>query len=220
METYCQNPLCDAEAVKVVRVSVKKPSDERRSLCACCEEVFVWGVQHGKKTSRRQKQWILAIADKGIIAYAEAYRSKKMAEQGLVDYLRQEENYDGPDEISEAANWLTEHDERLSADIFAAEPCQENSDNGVSTDAPYEAKRLSTIEPPPQESGPEPLWRVLYTIDVNAADARKAALAAHQMMKDSQSWPPVLEVMDSQGHVQRVDLAEVDNDRGREAGHV
>ena len=291
METYCQNPLCDAEAVRQVKVSVKKASDERRSLCACCEEVFVWGVQHGKMLARRRKQWILAIADRGIIAYAEVYPSKKTAEQGLVDYLRQEENYDGPDDISEAAHWLAEHDERLSAEIFPAGSCQDNYDNVTTPDGPCDAERLQQflaeggfivlganqhdphpglpfeawayqgpldfrvaqpltfgqgptlmealsaldeqlcrsgaqsapirpasgyrIPPPPSEGGPEPLWRVLYTIDVNAADANTAAVAAHQMMKDPESWPPVLEVMDSQGHESRVDLAEVDNDGGR-----
>ena len=296
MEKYCQNPLCDAEAVKQVKVSVKKPSDERRSLCACCEEVFVWGVQHGKKLSRRQRQWILAIADRGIIAYAEAYPSKQMAEQGLIDYLRQEESYDGPDEISEAANWLAEHDERLSAEIFAAESCYDSEDNDVTEDAldgteqlqdfladkgfivlgenqhdphpelPFETwayqgpldfqsaepvtfgqgstlmealialnRQLDKSQPqekairlpishhialPPQESGPEPLWRVIYTIDVNGSDAGKAALAAHQLMKDPESWAPVLDVMDGQGIVTRIDLSETDSDRGKEGNHV
>ena len=138
MEKYCQNPLCDAEAVKQVKVSVKKASDERRSLCACCEEVFVWGVQHGKMLWRKRKQWILAIADKGIIAYAEAYASQKKAEQGLIDYLRKEESYDGPDEITEAAAWLAEHDERLGAEIFAAE----SPDNHDDADIRCEAERL------------------------------------------------------------------------------
>ena len=41
-DKYCQNPLCGAEAVKEVKVSVEKASDGERSLCACCEEVFVW----------------------------------------------------------------------------------------------------------------------------------------------------------------------------------
>ena len=296
MKKYCQNPLCDAEAVKQVKVSVKKPSDERRSLCARCEEAFVWGVQHGKKLSRRQRQWILAIADRGIIAYAEVYHSKKMAEQGLIDYLRKEESYDGPDEISEAANWLAEHDERMSAEIFAAEPCQDTDDDVAADDTlndteqlqrfladkgfivlgdnqhdphpdlPFEAwayqgpldfqsavpvtfgqgptlmealialnRQLDQLQPqekairlpishhitpPPQESGPEPLWRVIYTIDVNASDADKAAWAAHQLMKDPESWAPVLEVMDSQGHVTRVDLSETDRYRGKEGNHV
>ena len=142
MEKYCQNPLCDTEAVKEVEVSVKKPSDEKRSLCACCEEVFVWGVQHGKKLSCSHKQWILAIADRGVIPYAEAYPSKKMAEQGLIDYLREEENYDGHDDIGEAGNWLAEHDERLGAEIFATEPCKNNDDNGTPLDTPPESDQL------------------------------------------------------------------------------
>jgi hypothetical protein len=296
MEKYCQNPLCEAEAVKEVKVSVRKPSDEKRALCACCEEVFVWGMQHGKKLSRRQKAWILAIADRGIIAYGEAYPTKKQAEQGLIDYLRKEENYDGSDEISEAANWLAENDERLSAEIFKAESCFDSEDNDVTEEALNGAKQLQrflddkgfivigqnqhdphpdqpfeawayhgpldfqsavpvtfgqgqtpmealcaldeqldethpkekTIQPPvshliaspPPESGTEPLWRIIYTIDVNAPDAGKAALAIHEIMKDPESWDPVLEVMDSQGHVTRIDLSETDNDRGKEADHV
>ena len=138
MEKYCQNPLCQSEAGKQVKVSVKKASDERRSLCACCETVFSWGVQHGKLLSHKQKQWILAIADKGIVAYAEAYSSQEKAEQGLIDYLRKEERYDGPDDISEAASWLAEHDERLGAEIFAAE----SPDNHDDADIRCEAERL------------------------------------------------------------------------------
>ena len=47
MEEYCQNPTCDNKAVKEVPVSVEKPSDQTRSLCASCEGVYTWGVQHG-----------------------------------------------------------------------------------------------------------------------------------------------------------------------------
>lgn len=142
MKTFCENPLCDTEAVRQVKVSVKQPSDERRSLCATCEEVYVWGVQHGKMLSRRQKLWILAITDSSVIVYAEAHPSKKMAEQGLIDYLRQEENYDGPDVIGKAGNWLAEHDERLGAEIFAAVQGRDNDDNDSAFDTPYETERL------------------------------------------------------------------------------
>ena len=252
--------------------------------------------RNGKKGRKRQQQWILAIADKGIIVYGEVYPTRNQAERGLIDYLRKEENYDGPDEISEAANWLAEHDERLSAEIFAAESSLDSDDNVATYDAlndteqlrrfladtgfivlgenqhdphldqPFEAwaycgpldfqsaepvtfghgstllealtaldEQLSysqpqekpikppvshLIAPPPRESGRQPLWRVIYTIDVNASDAGKAALAVHKIMKDPESWAPVLEVMDSQGHVTRIDLSETDHDRGKEADHV
>jgi transcription elongation factor Elf1 len=47
MERHCQNPWCENEAVKEVPVSVNKASDEMRSVCAACEAVYSWGVQHG-----------------------------------------------------------------------------------------------------------------------------------------------------------------------------
>jgi len=55
METYCQNPFCENEAVKEVPVSVEKPSDQTRSLCAACEESYTWGVQHGRMTCQGLK---------------------------------------------------------------------------------------------------------------------------------------------------------------------
>ena len=48
MEKYCQNPFCQSETIKEVLVSVEKPCDETRALCAICEEAYTWGVQHGR----------------------------------------------------------------------------------------------------------------------------------------------------------------------------
>jgi transcription elongation factor Elf1 len=118
MEKYCQNPLCENEAVKQVPVSVGKASDQKRALCAVCEEVYTWGVQHGQ-------------------------RSKP----GL------------------------------------------------------------QIAPPPKESGPEPLYRVVYVIDVNALQRRQAAQCAYEMMSDPASLRPVLHVLDDRGRDRIVDLA-------------
>lgn len=56
METYCQNPLCQNETFREVRVSVEKPSDEIRALCAICEEAYTWGVQHGEFLARSRSQ--------------------------------------------------------------------------------------------------------------------------------------------------------------------
>jgi hypothetical protein len=77
-----------------------------------------------------------------------------------------------------------------------------------------------TIAPPPKEKGKYPLFRVVYVIDVNASDTGKAALAAHRIMKDPESWAPVLDVMDCQGEVTRMDLSDLDSDRGKEGDHV
>lgn len=65
-----------------------------------------------------------------------------------------------------------------------------------------------TLEPPPRETGPEPLYRVVYTIDVNAPTARQAAEHAHQIMKDPQSMRPVLDILDADGRRTRVDLSQ------------
>jgi hypothetical protein len=118
MEKFCQNPLCENEAVKQVHVSVRKASDQKRALCAACEEVFTWGVQHGQ-----------------------------MSKPGL------------------------------------------------------------QIDLPPKEKRPEPLYRVVYVIDVNATDVRDAAEYTHRIMTDLSSLAPVLHVLDHRGHDTIVDLA-------------
>ena len=64
------------------------------------------------------------------------------------------------------------------------------------------------ISPPHQEMGPQPLYRVVYTIDVNAVNARQAAERACEIMKDPQSMRPVLDVIDFRGRVMRIDLSE------------
>jgi hypothetical protein len=64
------------------------------------------------------------------------------------------------------------------------------------------------IEPPHKEGGKEPLFRVVYVIDVNAMDPLDAAKRTHRIMADPESLAPVLEVMDHRGHVTRVDLSE------------
>ena len=69
-------------------------------------------------------------------------------------------------------------------------------------------KQKFTIEPPPKESGPEKLYRVVYIIDVNAADPKEAARFTHQIMTDHDSLPPVLHVIDEGGKRVEIDLSE------------
>ena len=65
-----------------------------------------------------------------------------------------------------------------------------------------------TIEPPPKESGPERLYRVVYVIDVNARSPRQAAERVYEIMKDPASLRPVLEIIDASGRQTRVDLSD------------
>jgi hypothetical protein len=71
------------------------------------------------------------------------------------------------------------------------------------------------IEPPPKDSGKEPLYRVVYVIDVNAVDPLDAARQTHRIMADPGSMAPVLEVMDHRGHVVRIDLSDEEPPRTR-----
>ena len=123
METYCQNTFCEAPAVEEVPVSVKKPSDEVRALCATCQEAYTWGVQHGKKVSQQRTIWILAVADRGVIAHVAAYASKAKAEEGMVEYLQEYEQYDCSGDVNLAYRWLEQHDERLSVEIIEQGIC-------------------------------------------------------------------------------------------------
>ena len=60
------------------------------------------------------------------------------------------------------------------------------------------------IAPPPTEDG---LFRVVYVIDVYASDARAAARETHETMIDPDSLPPVLHVLDPEGHETTLDLS-------------
>lgn len=63
------------------------------------------------------------------------------------------------------------------------------------------------IKPPPKEKGKEPLFRVVYVIDVGAGDVVEAAKTAYEMMRSSESIPPVLEVIDNKGNCVKIDLS-------------
>lgn len=47
MKKCCENESCRNKSVTEVTVSIAKPSDQTRLLCAICQEVYGWGVRHG-----------------------------------------------------------------------------------------------------------------------------------------------------------------------------
>ena len=69
------------------------------------------------------------------------------------------------------------------------------------------SSRNYQIEPPPNDKGSQPLFRVVYVIDVSAPNALEAAKLTHQIMADPDSLSPVLEVMDCKGTVIKIDLS-------------
>jgi len=71
------------------------------------------------------------------------------------------------------------------------------------------SNRNYQIEPPPKDKSEEPLFRVVYVIDVGAADERKAAeIAWRQMMRAEDVFDPVLVIMDSEGKQTKLDLSD------------
>ncbi len=64
------------------------------------------------------------------------------------------------------------------------------------------------ILPPPKEESPQPLYRVVYVIDVGGRDSRQAAQAAYEMMSAPDSMRPVLHALDADGRDTILDLAE------------
>jgi len=64
------------------------------------------------------------------------------------------------------------------------------------------------INPPSCETGPEPLFRVVYAIDLNAPNPKAAAKATYNIFLDPESIPPVLDILDTQGHVTTIDLSQ------------
>jgi len=117
MKPFCENPNCETPGFKVVPVSVNKPSDQKRTLCATCHEAYTWGVQHGTISSRVKEVWLVAIADRGIVAHVQAYADAKTAIKALAAYLAEFNDYAGPADIRAVRCWLRQHDENLSVEI-------------------------------------------------------------------------------------------------------
>ncbi len=204
MKDYCENEYCENPGAKVVPVSVNKPSDQKRTLCATCEEAYTWGVQHGTMSSQVKEVWLVAVADRGIVAHVHAFANAKAAITALAAYLTEYNGYAGPANIRAIRRWLRRHDENLSVEIT----CQ-RWDEGAAAGVRCTSKpgRGLVIPPPPHDRGEEPLYRVVYQIDVNARDKREAAESVHRTMTDPDSMPPVLEVIDHRGHTTAIDLS-------------
>ena len=64
------------------------------------------------------------------------------------------------------------------------------------------------IDPPPKENGTEPLFRVVYAIDVSASDVKQAAENTFQMMLSKDSFAPILVVLDGNGNQTTIDLSD------------
>ena len=117
MKPFCENPNCENPGFKEVAVSVNKPSDQKRTLCATCEEAYTWGAQHGVMSGKVKEVWLVAVADRGIVAHVRAYTDAKTATRALAAYLAEFNEYAGAADIRAIRRWLRQHDENLSVEI-------------------------------------------------------------------------------------------------------
>ena len=171
-----------------------------------CERINTCEEAHA---SHQKEVWVLAVMGKNMVVHTQAYNSRFRAEKAMLDYLRSYEGYDGKDNIAEACDWLAKQEGTLRVDI-----CSTQVDcSGASPPLGL------TIAPPPKDSGEDPLFRVVYVIDVNAGDAHAAAEYTHRIMADPNSILPVLKVIDHTGKTVTVDLSEDRNHIQKENGH-
>lgn len=117
MKPFCENPNCESPAFKEVPVSVNKPSDQKRTLCATCQESYSWGVQHGAMSGKVKEVWLVAVADRGVVAHVHAYADAKTAIAALAASLAEFHEYAGPADIRAIRRWLRRNDENLSVEI-------------------------------------------------------------------------------------------------------
>jgi len=160
-----------------------------------CERINTCEEAHA---GHQKEVWVLAVMSKNMVVHTQAYNSRFRAEKAMLDYLRSYEGYGGKDNVTEACDWLAKQEGTLKVDICSTQ-----------VDCPGASGPLGlTISPPPKDSGEEPLFRVVYVIDVNADDIKAAAEYTHQIMADANSMLPVLQIIDHTGKTVTVDLSE------------
>ncbi len=96
--------------------------------------------------------------------------------------------------------------------------CQPKDDPSKTADPSGPFTRLPQgllINPPPEEGGEESLFRVVYLIDVNAANPRDAAGFVHRIMSNPDAQAPVLQMIDHTGGITEIDLSNEDESQTR-----
>lgn len=193
MTKFCENEYCDSPGAKVVPVSVERPSDETRTFCAPCEEAYTIGVQHGRKVAEAKAAQAghagLRVNDRELATILAALR------------FYQDGNLQDGRQISD--EWIIEVAtgggtlKPLNADEVSALCERLNFSQDV---------QPGMVIAAPHKERP-PLFRVIYTIDVNAPKPLDAAEQAYQIMADPDSWRPVVQVMDYRGRIKLIDLS-------------
>lgn len=210
MKEFCENSYCETPAMQEVPVSVKQPGDEKRSLCATCAEAYTWGVQHGRISTERQVVAALEhLCRRGGWIVLGCNRHDPHPGLAFEAWA-----YQGPMDFSTAAPISF----GLGAGVHEAlAALNQQLKQGKGSGKPMPPRPALMVTPPLRETDAEPLWRVVYVIDVPGRDAQAAARLAHQIMTYPDSLAPVLDIIDGRGKVVRIDLSEYQgNNPGKE----
>jgi len=193
MKEFCENQYCDSPGAKVVSVSVNRPSDESRTLCVPCEEAYTIGVQHGRKVAEA--------------AQSHQHSGPRIDKRELATILAalrvyQDGNVQAGQEITD--EWIRE----VATDGGTLKPLNSDEVGALCErlNCSEDAQQGMVIAPPHKER--PPLFRVIYTIDVNASKPVEAAEQAYEIMADPASWRPVVSILDHRGRVKRIDMSQ------------
>ncbi|MDD5458632.1 MAG: hypothetical protein PHF37_04505 [Phycisphaerae bacterium] len=140
--------------------------------------------------------WMAVVNHTDEVVFCRACQSRHQAEKAIVIYLRQHEDFEGK-KFDDACFWIGEKDLRLDLIVFTMQP-EDFRDV-------WDRLAVFRSDLPLREKG---LYRVIYEIDVGASSAAEAAKTVHQIMNDSDSLPPVLDVIDNRGSKIRIDLSQ------------
>ena len=147
--------------------------------------------------------WMAIVNDVNEVVFKRACQSRRKAERAIVEYLQNNDDFDGKD-FNEACFWIGEKDRRLDVMVFEM----------VAEDFKpvWDQLAMFRSDLPLTEKG---LYRVIYEIDVGAGSAIEAARQVYQIMTDSDSMPPVLDVIDNKRNKIRMDLSHCKKKRKR-----
>jgi hypothetical protein len=138
--------------------------------------------------------WMAVVNETDEVIFCRACRSERQAQKTIVTYLRNHKEFDG-DAFDQAVFWIGDKDLRLDVMVFAMQP----------EDFRDVRDRLATFRTD-LPLGDKGIYRVIYEIDVGAASAVEAAKTVYEIMQDSDSLPPVLDIIDHNGSKIRIDL--------------
>ncbi len=139
--------------------------------------------------------WMGLVLDENEVVLSRACQSRENAKTTLVEYLQKNKEFDGKD-FEETCSWIADNDLRMDLMVFEMQA-------GDFADIYHHSGLM--IKPPPKE---QHLYRVVYEIDVDAADEQKAAEIAWQIMRAEDALDPVVTVLNSDGGSIEFDLSQ------------